>query len=183
MLHGVPMHVFAQRSNTSWVYIDPLHYPSFSWFFSTLKLFDFPFLLISPHRSGLCRNQKLPKQSQSRRSMILWPYDGLFTCSGNSRSLEFRSSPLLVKQTQSKWVSLESWKQGGSDGVDSIGVFGELGTLCRVDNLFHSFSISNYIVCHFSLSGLHHFSPFFLPLGRAKAYFHIVRFPRAMLGY
>ena len=29
-LHGVPRHVFAQKSNTSRVYIDPLHYPSFS---------------------------------------------------------------------------------------------------------------------------------------------------------
>ena len=183
MLHGVPRHVFAQKSNTSWVYIDPLHYPSFSWFFPTLKLFEFPFLVISLHRSRLCWNRKLLKWLQSWQSVILRLYDGLFTCSGNSQSLKFGSSPLLVKQTQSKWVSLESWKQGGSDGVDGVGVFGELGTLCHVDDHFHSFSISNYIVCHFSLSELHRFSPFFLPLGRAKAYFHIMRFPHAILGY
>ena len=182
-LHGVPSHVFAQKSNTSWVYIDLLHYPSFSWFFLTFNLLDFPFLLISPHRSGLCRNQKLLKWSQSWWSVILQTHIGLFTYSGNSHSLKFGSSPPLVKQTQSKWVSLESWKRGGSDGVDGVGVFGELGTLCCVDSHFHSFSISNYIVYHFSLSGLHCFSPFFLPLCWAKAYFHIVRFLHAILGY
>ena len=151
-----------------------LHFHDFFW----LSIF-----WISLHHSGLCRNRKLPKRSQSRQSVILRPHVSLFTYSSNSHSLEFRSSPPLVKQTQSKWVSLESWKRGGSDGVNGVGVFGELGTLCHVDSHFHSFSISNYIVCHFSLSGLHPFSLLFLPLGRAKAYFHIVRFSRAFLGY
>ena len=175
-LHGVPSHVFAQKLNTSWVYIDPLHYPSFSWFFPTLKLLDFPFFLISPHCSRLCRNWKLLKRSQSWRSMILRPHVGLFTYSGNSCSLEFGGSPPLVRQTQSKWISLESWKWGGSDGVDSVGVFGELGTLCCVERHFHSFSISNYIVCHFSLSGLHRFSPFFCPLARQRPIFTLCNF-------
>ena len=162
-LHDVPSHVFAQKSNTSWVYIDPLHYPSFSRFFPTFKFLDFPFLLISPHHSGHCRNWELPKRSRSRRSVILQPRVGLFTYTSNFRSPGIEGSQGLIKQIPSNLVPFESYGPGEYVSAGGIEGFGEFGGVRRVRCCFYSFSIFTYLfpsfLHHFPINPLHSFCP------------------------